>query len=75
MQEKVRQFNENKEIQDILTELHGTSPNLRSLMATYSKDAAQKLKAMPFDLPALTSRKLPYEKLDQLTTELLLGVL
>jgi len=30
---------------------------------------------MPFDLNALTSRRLPYERLDQLVTELLLGVL
>ena len=29
----------------------------------------------PFDPSALAARKLPYEKLDQLVTELLLGVL
>ncbi len=75
MQEKVRQFSENKEIQDLLKEIHGANPSHRDLMATYSKEAAQKLKTMAFDPVALASRKLPYEKLDQLTTELLLGVL
>jgi hypothetical protein len=30
---------------------------------------------MVFDPAALASRKLPYERLDQLVTELLLGVL
>jgi hypothetical protein len=30
---------------------------------------------MPFDVNALAARKLPYERLDQLVTELLLGVL
>ena len=44
-------------------------------MAKYSKDQAKKLKEMSFDANALAARKLPYEKLDQLVTELLLGVL
>ena len=30
---------------------------------------------MTFDVTAMTNRKLPYERLDQLVTELLLGVL
>jgi hypothetical protein len=43
-------------------------------MASYSKDAAEKLKVMTFDPDALAVRKLPYERLDQLVTEVLLGV-
>ena len=75
MQDKVRQCNENREIQDLLKELHGANPNLRGFMAKFSKDQAQKLKDMPFDVDKLTARRLPYERLDQLVTELLLGVL
>ncbi len=75
MQEKVQQFNENKEIQDILKEVHGVHPNLRGFLAKFSRDQAKKLKDMPFDVGELASRKLPYERLDQLVTELLLGVL
>ena len=75
MQDKVRQFAENKEIQDILKEIHGASVNLRGFTAKFSKEQAKKLKEMTFDVNALASRKLPYERLDQLTTELLLGVL
>jgi xylose isomerase len=75
MQEKVRQFNENREIQDLLKEIHGASANLRGFMGKYSKDQAKKLKDMTFDPNALAQRKLPYERLDQLVTELLLGVL
>jgi xylose isomerase len=75
MQEKVRQFNENKEIQDLLKEIHGANPNLRGTMAKFSKEQAKKLKDMTFDVGALTSRRLPYERLDQMVTELLLGVL
>jgi xylose isomerase len=75
MKEKVRQFNDNKEIQALLKEIHGANANLRGLTAKYSKEAAQKLKDMEFDPVQLASRKLPYERLDQLVTELLLGVL
>ncbi|HEV3078973.1 MAG TPA: TIM barrel protein [Gemmataceae bacterium] len=75
MQEKVRQFNDNKEIQDLLKDIHGANPNLRGLLAKFSKDQAKKLKEMTFDVSALTARRLPYERLDQLLTELLLGVL
>jgi xylose isomerase len=75
MKEKVRQFNENKEIQDLLKEIHGANPSLRGLTNKYSKEAAQKLKSQTFDPDALAARKLPYERLDQLVTELLLGVL
>jgi xylose isomerase len=75
MKEKVRQFNENRAIQDLLQEVHGANPNLRGLTARYSKEAAQKLKDMPFDPDVLARRQLPYERLDQLVTELLLGVL
>jgi xylose isomerase len=75
MQEKVRQFNENREIQDLLKEIHGANPNLRGTMAKFSKEQAKKLKDMTFDVNALTARRLPYERLDQMVTELLLGVL
>jgi xylose isomerase len=75
MKEKVKQFNDNREIQDLLKEIHGANANLRGLTSKYSKEAAQKLKDMTFDPVQLASRKLPYERLDQLVTELLLGVL
>ncbi len=75
MKDKVRQFNENKEIQDLLKEIHGASPELRTAVSKFSKESAAKLKAMTFDADKLAARKLPYERLDQLVTELLLGVL
>jgi xylose isomerase len=75
MKEKVRLFNENKEIQDLLKEIHGANASLRWPVRQFSKEAAAQLKAMKFDADALAARKLPYERLDQLVTELLLGVL
>jgi xylose isomerase len=75
MQAKVQQFRENKEIQDLLKEIHGANPGLVGMMTRFSKEQARKLKDTSFDVPALASRRLPYERLDQLVTELLLGVL
>jgi len=49
MKEKVRQFNENKAIQDLLKELRGANAGLKGTTAKFSKDAAQKLKDMTFD--------------------------
>jgi xylose isomerase len=75
MKAKVQQFNDSKEIQGLLKEIHGAHKDLAGLVTKYSKDAATKLKEMTFDVDKLTTRKLPYERLDQLVTELLLGVL
>jgi xylose isomerase len=75
MKDKVRQYNDNREIQSLLNEIHGAHPEMKGLVAKYSKDAAAKLKSMNFDPAALAARRLPYERLDQLVTELLLGVL
>lgn len=75
MREKVHLFNENKEIQTMLKDIHGANPALRGTTAKFSNDQGKKLKEMTFDVNALTARKLPYERLDQLVTELLLGVL
>lgn len=72
LKEKVRQFNKDKEIQAILKQLKkgGDSP----VAGGFSKTAAEQLKTQDFDVEALTNRSLPYEQLDQLVVDLLLGV-
>ena len=72
LKDKAEKFNADAEIQGIIRELNngGDSP----AAAGYSSDAAQQLKNQGFDVAALTARPLPYEKLDQLVIELLLGV-
>jgi xylose isomerase len=70
--EKVQKFNADAEIQGIINELNGGGDSMAA--AGFSKEAAQNLKAHNFDVMALTNRPLPYEKLDQLTVEVLLGV-
>src|ERR1019366_4756758 len=71
LKEKARQWNEDPEIQAIVKELNagnGTS------FGSYSNSAAQKLLATGFDRHALAQKGLQYERLDQLTIELLMGV-
>ncbi|HMP59423.1 MAG TPA: xylose isomerase [Gemmatales bacterium] len=75
MQAKVQAFNENKAIQQLLAEIHGASPEAAGMLTEYSRDACRRLKSQSFDIESLAGRALPYEKLDQLVTELLLGVL
>lgn len=72
LKEKAEKMNADAEIQGIISQLNngGDSP----AAAGYSSDAAQQLKNQQFDVAALTARSLPYEKLDQLVIELLLGV-
>ena len=43
-------------------------------MGSYSKESARKLREMPFDREAEGRRGYAYERLDQLTVEVLLGV-
>jgi xylose isomerase len=72
LKEKARQFAQDKEIQAILADLRdakGEPPAPK-----YSREAANALKARSFDRAALASRPLPYERLDQLVIDLLLGV-
>jgi xylose isomerase len=73
LKEKVAAFNADAEIQGLLGELasRGAKPGAR---VTFSADAARALRDREFDLPALRARGYAYERLDQLTMELLLGV-
>ena len=74
LKEKARQFNENSEIQSLLSEIRSTTPGYDGLIESYSPAKAVQLKAMFIDRSELAARKLPYERLDQLTVDILLGV-
>ena len=70
LKEKARQFAEDAEIQGLLAEITAGEGGV----GAYSADAAAALRERAFDRPALGQRGQPYERLDQLTTDLLLGV-
>ncbi len=74
LKEKAVQFNEDKEIQALLEEINAKDPEMNAFLGKYTSEKASALKAHSFDRVAIASRGLKYEKLDQLTIELLLGV-
>ena len=73
LKEKARQFNEDKEIQEALRAVQTTSYNIPDYSGGYSKEKAEKLKNFEFDREALGKTGYGYERLDQLTFELLMG--
>lgn len=72
LKEKARAFNEDREIQALLQEVH--APSGDGPPSRYSPESMASLKARHFDRQALAAKVLPYERLDQLVVELLLGV-
>jgi len=71
---KVRRFQEDAEIQGLLAELRRGGGPGAELLGPYSPERAARLKAVTFDIEAMARPGLRYERLDQLVTELLLGV-
>src|SRR4029077_681553 len=70
LKEKACQFRQHREIQALLADIRGDqTPEL----GVYTPQRAAKRKAETFDRPQLAARRLPYERLDQLVVELLLG--
>lgn len=74
LKEKAHRFNADAEIQALLAEITAKDDNLAYLSAGYSRDAVQKLRQADLNRDELGAKNLPYEHLDQLTIELLLGV-
>jgi xylose isomerase len=73
LREKVARFNADAEIQALLAELRERGA-VGGERVRYSPESARALKDQPFDLDGLRARGYAYERLDQLTMELLLGV-
>ena len=73
LKEKAAQFNADKDIQAILAEINAGDPAMASFFGKYSPEKAKALKVQPFDRAKISSRGLKYERLDQLTIDLLLG--
>ncbi len=74
LKEKAEQFNQDQEIQALLSEIRQDDDALSLLMGKYSSENAKLLKDRVFDRKKIASRGLRYELLDQLTIDLLLGV-
>jgi xylose isomerase len=74
LKEKAAQWNADAEIQALLAEINADDGSTDVFKGAYSAEKAVALKAASFDRAALGARGLAYERLDQLTIELLLGV-
>ncbi len=73
LKEKAAQWNADKEIQALLAEINPPVGAMAPLLGRYSAEKAAALKAQSFDRVAIASRGLQYERLDQLTIDVLLG--
>src|SRR5438552_8187203 len=72
LKEKAQQFRQDPEIQALVEDIRGDAANI--VIGKYSRRQADVLKSREFDREALAARPLPYERLDQLVVDLLLGV-
>ena len=71
--EKAARWNADQEIQAILEEVAGSADGL-PCVSCYSNKSAAALLAHAFDKDAIMKKRLPYERLDQLTVDILSGV-
>ena len=72
--EKACQFDQDKEIQALLAEINAGDAAMDAFAGGYTRQKAEALKGYTFDRVALGQRPLKYERLDQLVTEMMMGV-
>jgi len=73
LKEKAARWNADQEIQSILKMIASTPPGTPAT-GHYSEAGASALLAHAFNKDAIATKRLPYELLDQLTVDILLGV-
>ena len=73
LKERGERFNEDDEIQALLSDIHAEDEEMVQYQGSYTAAKAAALKGQAFDREALGKRGYLYERLDQLTIELLLG--
>jgi len=73
LKEKAAQFNADPDIQALLAGINADDGSMEPFFGKYTSEKAATLKAHPFDRPAIASRGLNYERLDQLTFDILTG--
>ncbi len=74
LKEKAAHFNADKEVQAILAEINAEDAAMMPFFGKYSVEKAAALKAQSFERASVSSRGLKYERLDQLTIDILTGV-
>jgi xylose isomerase len=74
LKDRAAQFNQDAEIQALMAETHASDNSMESMMGHYSREKAAALKGATINRIALGERGLAYERLDQLTVELIMGM-
>ena len=74
LKDKAVQFNADVEVQALLSEINSDDGSMNKYFGKYSTAKANYLKEQSFDRSAIGRRGLKYERLDQLTVDILLGV-
>ncbi len=72
--EKANRWNSDPEIQSLLKVINVQDPAMSKLTKKFSPQNAQKLLTAPLDRVELAKARLPYEQLDQLTMEIIMGI-
>jgi xylose isomerase len=73
LKDKARRWNEDREIQAIVARINEDVAGI-PVVNKYSAENQRKLDGHVFDRPLIAQKVLPYERLDQLTLEILMGV-
>jgi xylose isomerase len=74
LKEKAARWNADKDIQALLAEINADDGSMAAYTGKYTAAKADGLKAQAFDRVKIAQRGLKYERLDQLTIDVLLGV-
>lgn len=74
LKDKAARWNADQEIQALVAEINADDGSMSQYFGKYSAQKASALRGQTFDRRALGARGLKYERLDQLTIDLLLGV-
>jgi xylose isomerase len=74
LKDKARRWNADPDIQSLLREIRAEDAGMAQAQGPYTAEKARWLKEYAFDHATLARRDMRYERLDQLTVEVLLGV-
>ena len=73
LKDKAERWNADPEIQELVAQIGADDGSMAPYLGPYSSDRAEALGRLELDRRALAARGQPYERLDQLTIDLLLG--
>jgi xylose isomerase len=73
LKEKAERWNADPQIQALVATVNADDGSMAPYLGSYSAERASALGEVEFDRRALAARGQPYEELDQLTIDLLLG--